>query len=602
VTVEARGALASRLIAIAIAVLGLADPVVTMPGRTNATVAVVSDASGGRTDPVPALAERVTAALSPMFTVVRGPFSTADAVVVVGSDVPGDWSGAGPAFVVAPDQTMARVDIEAIDAPRRAPVDGRVTVTARLHAVGMAGRADRILLRSGGVALDRITHTWSTADERADVVLGFLPSGTGLVPLRVSVEPGSDGPAVASADVAVAIDAHRWAVLVYDARPSWASTFVRRAIEDDRRFTVVTRTVTSRGLSIETGQAVPGLGDAAKLAAFDAILVGAPDALTAGDVAGLETFARERGGTVVLMLDRAETGAAARLIGVDRFTTRQGASSVSITATHASVGKWLASELALPDALPPGADLLALANVGPATRPIVWQSPEGGGHIVVSGALDAWRYRADPQTAFAPFWQTVMADAAAEAPPVVDVQVSESVVGFGDAVDVEVTRRDTGARAIGGAMSMRSWIERADGTRVESVRLWPDAVAGRFRARVQLPATAGAYRIVAADAVLPAPGGDGTLQVRGAAGVFVVAAVARAAPDRSAIAGAWAHARGGMLVPAARAGEIPVLVRAALHQEPQRVRAHPMRSPWWMVPFALALGAEWWSRRRRGLA
>ena len=29
---------------------------------------------------------------------------------------------------------------------------------------------------------------------------------------------------------------------------------------------------------------------------------------------------------------------------------------------------------------------------------------------------------------------------------------------------------------------------------------------------------------------------------------------------------------------------------------------HPMRAWWWLIPFVAALGAEWWSRRRRGLA
>ena len=28
---------------------------------------------------------------------------------------------------------------------------------------------------------------------------------------------------------------------------------------------------------------------------------------------------------------------------------------------------------------------------------------------------------------------------------------------------------------------------------------------------------------------------------------------------------------------------------------------HPMRSVWWIVPFAACLSVEWWQRRRRGL-
>jgi hypothetical protein len=27
----------------------------------------------------------------------------------------------------------------------------------------------------------------------------------------------------------------------------------------------------------------------------------------------------------------------------------------------------------------------------------------------------------------------------------------------------------------------------------------------------------------------------------------------------------------------------------------------PMRSAWWIVPFAICLAVEWWMRRRRGL-
>ena len=32
-----------------------------------------------------------------------------------------------------------------------------------------------------------------------------------------------------------------------------------------------------------------------------------------------------------------------------------------------------------------------------------------------------------------------------------------------------------------------------------------------------------------------------------------------------------------------------------------RVPIHPMRSPWWILPFTLCLGVEWWMRRRSGL-
>jgi hypothetical protein len=40
----------------------------------------------------------------------------------------------------------------------------------------------------------------------------------------------------------------------------------------------------------------------------------------------------------------------------------------------------------------------------------------------------------------------------------------------------------------------------------------------------------------------------------------------------------------------------------SLQADQRPERWHPMRSMWWLLPFALALSSEWWLRRRRGLA
>jgi MYXO-CTERM domain-containing protein len=39
-----------------------------------------------------------------------------------------------------------------------------------------------------------------------------------------------------------------------------------------------------------------------------------------------------------------------------------------------------------------------------------------------------------------------------------------------------------------------------------------------------------------------------------------------------------------------------------MQSKAHRGDSHPMRSPWWIVPLALLLAFEWWSRRRSGLA
>ena len=40
---------------------------------------------------------------------------------------------------------------------------------------------------------------------------------------------------------------------------------------------------------------------------------------------------------------------------------------------------------------------------------------------------------------------------------------------------------------------------------------------------------------------------------------------------------------------------------AALEAGEQQTEVRPMRSPWWIVPFAVFLGVEWAIRRRAGL-
>src|SRR4029079_9436090 len=86
---------------------------------------------------------------------------------------------------------------------------------------------------------------------------------------------------------------------------SWMSTFVGRVLEDDQRFAVVTRTITSTAAASMTPESPANLSDPATLSRFSAIVVGAPETLTASDVAGLETYLRRRGGAVVALYDSA---------------------------------------------------------------------------------------------------------------------------------------------------------------------------------------------------------------------------------------------------------------------------------------------------------
>jgi len=86
------------------------------------------------------------------------------------------------------------------------------------------------------------------------------PVGVGAAALRV-VATLSGTADSAAADMVVDVRDARWSVLFFDPRPSWQSTFVRRAIERDPRFVVTSRVVTSRNVSVDAGEPPSRLDD-----------------------------------------------------------------------------------------------------------------------------------------------------------------------------------------------------------------------------------------------------------------------------------------------------------------------------------------------------
>jgi hypothetical protein len=75
---------------------------------------------------------------------------------------------------------------------------------------------------------------------------------------------------------------------------------------------------------------------------------------------------------------------------------------------------------------------------------------------------------------------------------------------------------------------------------------------------------------------------------------------AASAIDRDLLA-AWTTSRGGQIVPESQLSGLVPAIATALAPPVRDETWHPMRSAWWIVPFTLALGLEWWTRRRVGL-
>ena len=243
-----------------------------------------------------------------------------------------------------------------------------------------------------------------------------------------------------------------------------------------------------------------------------------------------------------------------------------------------------ASEFVVTQPLPHGAEVLAATAAG---EPVVFSARRGAGAVIFSGALDAWKFRGD---AFTQFWRRAILEQAATVPPILEVTVDPSVVPSGTTARVRARLRSTempspdprsltmdpvAARAVNPAAHID-----------EALRLWPTAEPGVYEGEWR-PSIAGDYDV----AVTAGPH-------RGDAAVTVAASGSPAAdPEGLALI---ARASGGRVF---RADQATALVDGLKEAFPARAvtkTINPMRSPWWVVPFAGLLCVEWALRRKSG--
>jgi hypothetical protein len=560
-----------RAVAIAIAVAGIIDPSTSWSHHEKPVVSVVAASAGDRD-----LTDRAAQALDRQFTVVRGPDAGAAAIVAVGDRVPdGLDPGSTPAFAV---RSTSSVAIEAVDVPERANLDSRVPIAFRAR-VDAASAGLEATLRVNGLVVDRQTFNPKSGEPIVTGALAFAPTAAGLTRLRVEIASSAGRAAV---DAATDVQAERFRVLSYDPRPSYASTFVRRALEGDRRFVVTSRVSTAPRAATATGQPPTSLG--ASLDTYDAIVVGAPDALTAADVGQLASFA-ERGGSVCLVMDRVATGPYERLTGATGWTSRESPTLVHVESGSARLGQLHAQELALPS-LDPAA--VPVASAG--DRAVVWSAPFGSGRVVTSGALDAWRQRGVDGSDFERFWQTIVADAAEAARKPIDVRLGSRLFSPRQPITLRVSIGDPGSAT----SSVTRAAARIEGPASgEQIRLWPDR-PGVFTGTGVAPGTPGMYHATIVAAI-------GAELDRTLTADFLVADdVARG--DAREMLSAWASAHGGLTIGADRLDTLAGAIARLVQPPVQVARVFPMRSAWWLPLFALGLAVEWWLRRRRGLA
>jgi hypothetical protein len=574
-----------RGVALLVAVLAFIDPALTRAAHDRPAVVVLHASPSDRD-----LAFDVVAALQPVFDVSRVDVPGAAAYVVAGTDLPEDWRPSANArvFAVTPAATAPGLKILEFIAPAEVSLDSIAPLEAEVQVDGTGEREVMVSLIADGVRLSQAPRRLSGTDTRIRAALTFVPSQTGLVRLRIEAALTGRDPVVA--DRVIDVHARAWQVLAFDGRPSYAATFVRRALELDPRFTVTTRVVTSRASAMQTNAAPSTLTDPGSLAAFDLIIVGAPEAFGEPEARGLQRYMRERQGAVILLPETMPGILLPRLSGqaawqeerrIDPVPVRP----VAVTGSDA----WAAAEFLWPVRWPPLAETLATiaapSEGSPAPRAAVWQVPIGGGRLVVSSAIDGWRSRAGSSSGFSAFWRWTAAALAQATPPLVDVTMPRRLVMPGQWAHVSVGMFSAGApvaRLTGGSMDA-------------PVRLWPvSSVAsgtgrewsGEFRA----PDLPGRYR-------LGVTGGAAPASVE-----FLVVddAPIRAAPERDGLAVLASSTHGGRVVSADQLKQLPAQISEVVTAGPAREPWHPMRSVWWLMPFTLCAAGEWWLRRHRG--
>jgi hypothetical protein len=582
-------ALTLRSMAVAIAVAAVIDPPLTMAARGRPRVALHVNDDGSIPSIARATVETLARDLQSDFEVVSGRDDEAAAAVFIGAgypDVPPPETQRVFTVTTAPAAGEADVRVSRVRAPKEVPRGTLIHIEADVDAFNAGGATSTMTVRAGqtGVEVARATHAWTSASERWRMFADVTPLD--LPPWRLRVEvssvPGERATSDNAADVMVGA-AEPLRVLVYEPRPSWPGTFVRRALENDSRFEVGSMSYPSRGIQVTAGGAEPLQSIA--LDRVRAIVVAGLDRLTAGDARVLERFMRQREGPVVLLPDsRNDLRTAAQWITMPAATEVLLEKAARLS-TEPPLPSLAASEM-LTFGGAPAQQVLARATGSNA--PVVALMPYGGGRLLVSGALDAWRFRADDNAAFDRFWQAAIAGAAMAATPAVDVQVVPQVVAPGERAEVFVRVRRA-ALDVAHADVLRVSSTLSSG---EPIRMWPESAPDTYRGSFVAPRAAGGGRLeVAVSGIAAAT----------TTAAFVVAPGARTArPARPPIA-LLAGSRGGIDVTPDKVSELEARLRRDITSPPARVERHPMRSAWWLAPFVACLSGEWWIRRRRAL-
>ncbi len=564
-------AMALRSTAIVVALAAVVDPAVMASGRMRPRLSIVLNGSRPSAA-AQAVRRALEARLDSQFQLVDGVDSESAHTIVIGRRYPDAFIGGRASTVTLDTPTSSDARLAAVDAPASIPPATSVHLIVDVIG-GVKNTTSTLIVSTSGIESGRASHAWTGGPERWRADLDVVPVTEPPFVFHVEVSSRPEG----QADVMVGSRRDPLRVLLYELRPSWATTFVRRALESDGRFQVSAVTDISRGIQVRAGQGVAlehlALDD------VDTVIVGGLDRLSAVDVAWLGRFMGERGGSVALIPDgRVANPAWRTFVGDDVTIVERLLEHPAPLMTRSPLPRLDASELLTFTS--PDAQTIAAASGSGA--PVVITLPKAGGQLLLSGALDAWRYRADSGVQFDRFWQTAIAGLAMAARPSVEINIAPAILAPGETGRLTArVRRSLSSKAVSARI--------VDG---DVVRLWPSATVGEFTGTFSAPPDAGAHAMRVSARGVPERFGSAPFVVgRGDAVV---------AEDRPPLA-LLSRSHDGIEVDEHHLDQLEAFIRAQTPAPPAPVARHPFRSAWWLVMFSACLSGEWWLRRQNGL-
>ncbi len=482
------------------------------------------------------------------------------------------WVGA-PARVVAGLQAAVAVHVDGVP-----PGSGRVRISLRDESSNLERGhldVDAAAATNGRLQADVPWLATRVGPSRLLVEAAYAAaSGDGRSLPSEGVAPGVVRPAT---PVTVPVDVlpPELAVAVLEARPAWGARFARLAVADIDRLRLTTEVRTSPGVVVRTASSS---ADRPTPASDPAVwLVGGVEALTPADVTRLERAARDSGRAVVLLLDgEPGSGPWRRLWPGPTGRMRSAARPIW---GHLAGHRWKLREWLEP-ILSTG--VVPLAYLDSGSVPFIAGRALGAGRVVLVGALDAWRWRADADVEFEAGWRAIIQRLAADVPPPVEV-ISWATGPLARTLHVEVRLRpDVASRA---GMVVRAITDATGEQPLPLVRL----AEGRWRGAMRIPRVS-------------SPRVD--VDVRdGTEVVGQVRTVVDAAPP--AAPGSWEDVvrhQAGLGALAADASSLPRTLEALRGRLALRAVGpwHPTRTVWFAALALTLLGAEWMLRRLHG--